>query len=493
VCLRTALHARAKGCAASSLDSMSDNMKKQVMDVGGIMVHQLLCGRDIAVPRTASDPMVGKIFDFAMNMRNFVYLIIDPQSREALVLDACWDVDGVFRYAAELGVNITAALYTHSHFDHAGGHVPPSMTGGLPVCLPGAQDLVKRKVPIWAGSTDREDIAKQCQVPEAALQTLREGGALGVGNVKCVAFHTPGHTPGSVCLFVPCGGGGGGNECLGSGGERVPAGQGALLSGDTLFVQSCGRTDLPGSDQMGMFQSLSRLCQGLPDGCVVCPGHDYAPVPHTTIGQEKSTNQMVMMGMQMFASPGSLAEYPRCKCMDSFKTVADEIFAKPALTVRSLGGGELALDGVPFQHARASDLKHLILEHLRSSKDSDAKARKLRSPGDLSLADGAGNRHLKDSDDLTDPELEFEGVALFGAELPDVPARRPWFLPGSMVVLGGLRAAAELNGQHAEVCKWGVAKGRYEVRLREGGDMKSVKADNLFTADVVTPPVPDVD
>mmetsp|Transcript_86979 Transcript_86979/g.246588 ORF Transcript_86979/g.246588 Transcript_86979/m.246588 type:complete len:480 (+) Transcript_86979:181-1620(+) len=473
----------------------------QVMDVGGILVYQLLCGRDIANPKLAPDPQVAKLFGFARDMRNFVYLVVDPKSREGLVLDAAWDTEGVFRYAEGLGVSITAALYTHSHFDHAGGHVPPSMTGGIPVCLPGAQDFVERQVPVWAGAGDLAAIAEQCRVPEGALSTLGEGESLAVGRVRCTAFHTPGHTPGSLCLFVPCGGSGAaGGEALGASGcERVPACQGALLSGDTLFVQSCGRTDLPGSDQMEMFRSLSRLAQGLPDECVVCPGHDYAPVPHTTIGEERSTNQMVGFGLRQWSTPGALPEYRRCTCVGRFRDAAGQAFAKPDLTILALSGGKLALDGVPLSRANGASLKMLLLKHIQSSTDASVKARRPKSTAELTLSDGGGNHQLRDDDSLMNPAFAVDGLALFGAELPGGSARRSWFQHGDKVVLEGLKGAAELNGLLAEVQSWIPAKGRYEVALADSGAVKSVKADNLITPvpymSVPPPPVavPDVD
>jgi len=147
-----------------------------------------------------------------------------------------------------------------------------------------------------------KNVLKQNSVTESQIVGSREGDELPVGGLRCTAFHTPGHTPGSFCLYVPHVDGGG----------TPPAGQikapdGVLVSGDTMFVGSCGRTDMPGASEDEIMKSLARLCKGgLGEKCIVLPGHNYAPVPLTTIKMESETNQMVRMGFMRHKDPGAL-------------------------------------------------------------------------------------------------------------------------------------------------------------------------------------------
>ena len=99
-----------------------------------------------------------------------------------------------------------------------------------------------------------------------------EGGdEVAIGNLKVKFVHTPGHTPGSQCFLV-------GN---------------ALVSGDTLFIGSCGRVDLPGSNPEDMYRSLTQVLGALPDETLLYPGHNYADRPRSTLGDEKRTNMMM--------------------------------------------------------------------------------------------------------------------------------------------------------------------------------------------------------
>jgi hydroxyacylglutathione hydrolase len=186
----------------------------------GLAVHQLLCGREIADP-SGGNP----VFGMASQMANFVYLVIDTATQDAAVVDAAWDCEGVVRVAQELGVRrITHALYTHKHFDHGGGRVPPRMTGGRQVVLEGAHSMAALAgAEVCACGPDVAELREQCGLAEAT--TIEEGSKLAIGGHACTVLHTPGHTPGSVCFQV---------------GDLI-------FTGDTLFIGACGRVDLPGS------------------------------------------------------------------------------------------------------------------------------------------------------------------------------------------------------------------------------------------------------
>ncbi len=195
-------------------------------------------------------------------MQNYVYLVGDPQTREAAVVDAAWDVDAILDVAARDGMTITKALVTHFHPDHLGGRF-------MGMSVAGATELVA-KVPVKVYIHKREAgfVHRVSDLSDSDLVAVDGGDTVQVGNVPVTFVHTPGHTPGSQCFLA------GGN----------------LISGDTLFIGSCGRTDLPGSDPAEMYHSLNSTLRSLPEETVVYPGHNYADRATSTIGHEKRRN-----------------------------------------------------------------------------------------------------------------------------------------------------------------------------------------------------------
>src|SRR5688500_400330 len=198
--------------------------------------RQLLAGRDFA----RSDPI-------ARQMVNFVYLVGDRQTGEAVVIDPAYDVDGLLDVLAADDMRLTGALATHYHPDHIGG----SMAG---FDIAGIEDLLaKAPVPIHVQADEVPWITRVTQVSESDLVPHVSGDTVLAGEIPIELIHTPGHTPGSQCFFV----------------------DGRLVSGDTLFLEGCGRTDFPGSDPAAMYRSLTRLAS-LPADTVVYPGHRYS-------------------------------------------------------------------------------------------------------------------------------------------------------------------------------------------------------------------------
>ncbi len=195
-------------------------------------------------------------------MQNYVYLIGDPETREAAVVDAAWDIDAILDVAAKDDMRITKAFVTHFHPDHLGGRF-----AGMTVT--GATELLA-KVPVKVHIHKREApfVHRVSDLSESDLVPVEGGDTVNVGNVPVTFIHTPGHTPGSQCFLA------GGN----------------LISGDTLFIGSCGRSDLPGSDPAELYHSLNHTLRDLPDETVVYPGHNYADRPTSTIGTEKRRN-----------------------------------------------------------------------------------------------------------------------------------------------------------------------------------------------------------
>jgi glyoxylase-like metal-dependent hydrolase (beta-lactamase superfamily II) len=194
-------------------------------------------------------------------MQNYVYLVGDPETRAAAVIDAAWDIDTIIDAAASDGYTITKALITHFHPDHLGGRF-------MGMSVTGAAELVGR-LPIKAYINKHEAgfVGRISDLPASDLVAVDAGDTIQVGKVPLTFVHTPGHTPGSQCFLV----------------------DGNLISGDTLFVGSCGRTDLPGSDPAALYESLKTL-QSLPDDTVLHPGHNYADRSTSTIGHEKRRN-----------------------------------------------------------------------------------------------------------------------------------------------------------------------------------------------------------
>ena len=193
-------------------------------------------------------------------MQNFVYLIGDPVTRQCVVVDPAWEIDAIVDEAAADGMEITGALVTHTHQDHVGGHL-------FGHDIPGVEALLERTpAKVYVHAAEREFLRGY----GSDLAKVSGGDTLQMGKRTITFVHTPGHTPGSQCFLV----------------------DGRLISGDTLFIRSCGRTDLPGSDPKEMYTSLTTRLGALPDETVVFPGHNYGGTA-TTIGDEKRRNPMM--------------------------------------------------------------------------------------------------------------------------------------------------------------------------------------------------------
>ena len=214
-------------------------------------LRQLLSGRDFAPTDQVAHQMV-----------NFSYLIGDRATGECLVVDPAYDVDGLLAVAAADGMRVTGALVTHYHPDHCGG----SMMG---IDIEGISALVERTgVPIHVQRAESEWVSKVTGLGDAELHAHDPGDVVTVGSVPVELIHTPGHTPGSQCFLV----------------------NGCLVSGDTLFLEGCGRTDLPGGDPEALYQSLTQTLAKVPDDTILFPGHQYSVASSARMGDTRSTN-----------------------------------------------------------------------------------------------------------------------------------------------------------------------------------------------------------
>jgi glyoxylase-like metal-dependent hydrolase (beta-lactamase superfamily II) len=212
--------------------------------------RQLLSGRDFAT----DDPV-------AAQMVNFVYLIGDRETKEAVAIDPAYRVGELLDTLERDGMNLTGVLATHYHADHVGGAI-------MGHAIQGIRDLLEVKtVPIHVHRDEAEWVRRSTGVGQAELVAHESGDTVEVGDVPVQLLHTPGHTPGSQCFLV----------------------EGMLVSGDTLFLEGCGRTDLPGSDTEAMYDSLQRLAS-LPDDTAVFPGHRYSQASAASLAAIKELN-----------------------------------------------------------------------------------------------------------------------------------------------------------------------------------------------------------
>lgn len=174
---------------------------------------------------------------------NFSYLVWDEDSLDAVAIDPGFNPERVVSVARKEGVKVRLAIATHHHADHSSGLLAMKKELGTEVAA-------HRSSPI------EKDLG------------LEDGQEIAIGGLLVRVIHTPGHTTDGISVII----------------------DGAVFTGDTLFVGECGRTDLPGGDSEALYRSLFGKLLKLPDGMKVYPGHDYGSRPSSTIGEERRTN-----------------------------------------------------------------------------------------------------------------------------------------------------------------------------------------------------------
>jgi hydroxyacylglutathione hydrolase len=200
-------------------------------------------------------------------MQNFVYLVGDTETKEAAVVDPAWNASQILKEVSEAGFRLTHVVLTHGHFDHINGVEEIIEVTDATIC--GQKSEIEHFIPEGGGGL---------VIPRSVLSKVVTGPALTLGQVTIDLLPTPGHTPGSQCLFVR------------SPGQSAPA----LITGDTLFMGTCGRCDFPYSDPEQLYNSLRRLKE-LPEETVIYPGHDYGATPSNTLSREKKSNPFLLV------------------------------------------------------------------------------------------------------------------------------------------------------------------------------------------------------
>lgn len=174
---------------------------------------------------------------------NFSYIMADENTKEAVVVDSSYNADEIIKSIKNGKLHLKYIINTHGHSDHTAGNIE-------------LQSIFGAKIVAHKQSKILPDLS------------VDEGDTLDVGKISVKIIYTPGHTADSICLLVN-------NQ--------------KLLTGDTLFVGECGRTDFPGGNTKSMYESLNRL-KKLNDNIEVYPGHDYGIKPSSTIYEEKKSN-----------------------------------------------------------------------------------------------------------------------------------------------------------------------------------------------------------
>lgn len=197
----------------------------------------------------------------------FAYIVGCKNTGEGIVIDAADEVNRILKTSRDLGIErIKYLVNTHGHSDHCGGNRQ-------------LQELTGAR--IVAHQDDAERMANPplfilamfgCEASPPVDETVAEGDEVLFGEQRLQVIHTPGHTPGGICLYTP----------------------GYVFTGDTLFVGGIGRTDLPGGSMQVLLRSIRTRLLTLPEETVVLPGHNYGIRPQSTIGAEKRSNPFIL-------------------------------------------------------------------------------------------------------------------------------------------------------------------------------------------------------
>lgn len=198
-------------------------------------------------------------------MAVFSYIVGCEQEKECLIIDPAGSIDSILSRTAELGLTVKYVVNTHGHADHTGGN-------SALISRTGAKLVAHEKDAgrITAGLSKALSLAMGKRPSPGAHIHVSDGDFIKLGQTGLSVIHTPGHTPGCMCLY----------------------GDGNLFTGDTLFVGAVGRTDLSCGSFETLMESLRKLLE-LPPDTIVWPGHNYGDMPSSTLAREKMTNPYI--------------------------------------------------------------------------------------------------------------------------------------------------------------------------------------------------------
>ena len=225
-------------------------------DENRIYFRQLLTGTHLAKADTS-----------AAQMANFIYLVGDKVTKECVVIDPAWDIEGLLKIVENDGMKLTGALVTHYHADHVGGSIFGMQIQGL------SELMVSNPVPIFVNKHEADGVIQVTGVSKSDLRIMDNQDTYKVGEIEISFMHTPGHTPGSQCFMV----------------------KDNLLAGDTLFLQGCGRVDLPGGDSKVMYETLTTRLSKIEGGTILYPGHNYGGKPSAPMEDVRRENHYLQV------------------------------------------------------------------------------------------------------------------------------------------------------------------------------------------------------
>jgi hydroxyacylglutathione hydrolase len=198
----------------------------------------------------------------AHSMANFSYAIGCPATKECMLVDPSWGPHELNNSISAEGYKLTGIIATHHHFDHIGGN-------GHGVEVLGALELINTlSIPLYCHKNEQELLLKKSGIPRSSIHTIDTNRSFMIGKVPITIYHTPGHSPGGICIAF----------------------DNNLLVGDTLFHEGCGRTDLEGGNITTLLNSLSTTIAPLDDSFNVYCGHNYGKSPSMSLGEIRKNN-----------------------------------------------------------------------------------------------------------------------------------------------------------------------------------------------------------